>query len=163
MTDWIPDWVIHSSWAVHFPSRYLCLLFVLPTKILFTFAPWICVIPTTYCVCSSVPLLNNILFLCAPICLSPSWSTLTHPSPTLVLPSAPQKQVLIFCCQPTSLAIISYFCVWNYCLIWPPCLLTFGQHLLFGKPFSLTKQYTCLSNFKVVLTSMLCPLSVPRQ
>ena len=142
---------------MHFPSRDSCLLFVLPANILFIFAPCICVIPTTHSVSSTALQLNNILFLFAPICLSSSSPSLTHPSPPLVPPSAPQKQVLIFCCQPTSLAIISYFCVWNYCLIWPPCLLTFGQHLLFGKPFSLMKQYTCFYNFKVVLPCMLCP------
>ena len=80
---------------------------------------------------------------------------LTRPSPSLVLSSAPEKHVLIFCCQPTSLAVISYFSVWNYCHSWPPFLLTFGQHLLFGKLFNLMKQYTY--NFKVVLTRMLCP------
>ena len=123
----------------------------------FIFASCICVIPTTHFVCSSVLLLNKILFLFAPsICLSPSSPILTHPSPPLVLPSAPQKHVLIFCCQPTTVAAVSCFCVQNYCLIWPPFLLTFGQHLLLWKPFSLMKQYTCFASFKVVLPCMLC-------
>ena len=157
MTDLIPDWVIHYSQALYFPSRCSCLLFVLLTNILSLCPPLLSVIPTNYCVCSSGLLLNNILFLFVPVCLPPSSSTLTHPSPPLVRPSAPQKHILIFCFQPVSLVVISYFSVQNCCLIWPPFLLTFGQHLLFRKPFSLIKQYTRFSNFKVVQTRMLCP------
>ena len=154
LTEYLTEWVIHSSSVVHFPSRCSRLLFVTYS---FIFASCICVIPTTHYVCPSALLLNNILLIFAPICLSPSSPTLTHPSPPLGFPSAPAKHVLIFCCQPTSLAISSYFSVQNYCLIWPPFLLTFGQHLLFGMPFNLMKQYTRFSNFKVVLTCMLCP------
>ena len=41
LNDW-PDWAIHSSSAVHFPSRYSCLLFVLLNNLLFVFAPCFC-------------------------------------------------------------------------------------------------------------------------
>ena len=145
---------------MHFPSRYSCLLFVLPTNIIFVFAPCICLSspPPTVSVlllscgiASSVSLPPFVCHLHNPLWLTPHRHWCFH------LPSAPQKHVLIFSCQPTSLAVIYYFCAGNYCPIWPPFLLTFGQHLLFGKPFSLMKQYTCFYNFKVVLPRMLCP------
>ena len=42
---------------MHFPSRYSCLICVLPTNILFLFAPCNCLSsPTTRCVCPSAPM-----------------------------------------------------------------------------------------------------------
>ena len=140
---------------MHFPSRYSCLLFVLPTRILLIFAPCICVIPTIHFICCSAFLLSNSLFQCALICLSPSSPTLIYPSPPLVLSSAPWKRLDFL--LSAYLKVISYFYVRNYCLIWPPFLLTSGQHFLFVKPFSLMKQYTCFYNLKVVRPHMLCP------
>ena len=145
---------------MHFPSRYSCLLFVLPTNIIFVFAPCICLSspPPTVSVlllscgiASSVSLPPFVCHLHNPLWLTPHRHWCFH------LPSAPQKHVLILCCQPSSLAVVSYFSVQNYCLIWPPFLLTFGQHLLLGKLSTLMKQYMCFSKLNVVLTRMLCP------
>ena len=149
--------------------------------------PRLCTSPQDICVCSLSYRIAYFVFapcICHPqhpLCLL-YWITsslnslppfhlpvtfITHsdsPLTSLCVSICPSKTCPDFCCQPTSLVVISYFGVWNYCFLWPPFLLTFGQHLLFGKLLSLMKQYTCcffFSQFLGCTTLYVMPVSIP--